>query len=275
VSSPTWHPAGRVHPDRLRTTSVTEFTRPTVTGIDDLTLLELAAVLGAAALGGALQSTLGFGASFTLVPTLAVLAPQLLPGSVIVAIVPMSLLMIARDRRGFDARAVGRVSVGRLPGIAVGAVVVALLPLRWLTASIAVVLLSAVLSMAAGWHVEVTRPREVVAGAISGLTGTAAALGGPPLALLYRGTTGPVMRPTLAGVWLAGTGPVLLALALAGSLTGHQALVGVWLGVAMVVGLVLAAPGVARLDDALLRRLVLAWAAVGGLFALARAVVGA
>jgi uncharacterized protein len=235
----------------------------------------LAAVLGAAALGGALQSTLGFGASFTLVPALAVLAPQLLPGSVIVAIVPMSLLMIARDRRGFDAWAVGRVSLGRLPGIAAGGLVVAMLPLRWLTAAIAVVLLLAVLSMAAGWQVRVTRAREIVAGAISGLTGTAAALGGPPLALLYRGTTGPVMRPTLAGVWLVGTVPVLIALAVAGSLTWNQALVGVWLGVAMVIGLALAAPGVARLEDALLRRLVLLWAGVGGLFALARAVVGA
>lgn len=151
---------------------------------------------------------------------------------------------------------------------------VALLPLRWLTASIAAVLLLAVLSMAAGWHVEVTRSREVVAGAVSGLTGTAAALGGPPLALLYRGSTGKVMRPTLAGVWLVGTGPVLVALAVAGSLTGGQALVGGWLGVAMVVGLALAAPGVARLDDALLRRLVLVWAGVGGVFALGRALVG-
>ena len=208
-------------------------------------------------------------------PTLALFAPHLLPGSVIVAIVPMSLLMIARDRRGFDLRAVGRVSFGRLPGIAAGGVVVALLPLRWLTVSIAVVLLVAVVSMAAGWQLQVTRRREVVAGALSGLTGTAAALGGPPLALLYRGSAGNVMRPTLAGVWLAGTGPVLIALAVAGSLTSTQAMVGAWLGVAMVVGLGLAAPGVARLDDTVLRRLVLLWAAVGGVAALGRAVVGA
>jgi uncharacterized protein len=236
--------------------------------------LALPAVVVAAVLGGALQSTLGFGASFTLVPALAVFAPELLPGAVIVAIVPLSVLMIARDRRGFDGWAVGRVSLGRLPGIAAGGLVVAFLPLRWLTVTIAGVLLLAVASVAGGWKLQVTRPREVVAGAVSGLTGTAAALGGPPLALLYRDSSGGVLRPTLAGVWLVGTGPVLIALALAGSLTIEQATAGVWLGVAMVVGLTAAAPAVARLDDGMLRRLVLGWAAVGAVLALGRAVVG-
>lgn len=236
--------------------------------------LALPLVALAAVLGGALQSTLGFGASFTLVPALAVLAPELLPGSVIVAIVPLSVLMIARDRRTIDAGAVGRVSLGRLPGIALGGLVVAFLPLRWLTAAIAGVLLLAVGSVAGGWRLEVTRLREVAAGALSGVTGTAAALGGPPLAVLYRETTGPVLRPTLAGVWLVGTVPVLVSLAVAGSLTATQAVTGAGLGVAMVIGLTTAAPVVARLGDATLRRLVLAWAAVGALLALGRAVVG-
>lgn len=240
----------------------------------DTLSVALPLVLLAALLGGALQSTLGFGASFTLVPALAVLAPELLPGSVIVAIVPMSLLMIARDRRGFDVHAVGRVSLGRLPGIAAGGVVVAMLPLRWLTVAIAVILLGAVASVAGGWRLEVTRPREVAAGMVSGVTGTAAALGGPPLALLYRESAGAVLRPTLAGVWLVGTLPVLLALALAGSLTGEQALAGTWLGAAMVAGLTVAAPAVARIDDRMLRRLVLAWAGVGAVMALGRAVLG-
>jgi uncharacterized protein len=243
-------------------------------GFEGLGVSGLAAVLVAAALGGALQSTLGFGASFTLVPALAVLAPRLLPGAVVVAIVPMTVLMILRDRRGLDPWAVGRVSLGRLPGIALGGVVVAVLPGRWLTVAIAVVLLAAVASVAAGWQLSVTRAREVVAGMVSGVTGTAAALGGPPLGVLYRNTTGGVLRPTLAGVWLAGTVPVLLSLTVAGSFNGEQARVGVVLGVAMVVGLTVAAPGVRRIGDATLRRLVLAWAAVGAVLALGRAVLG-
>jgi uncharacterized protein len=244
-------------------------------GFEELGVSGLLAVLAAAALGGALQSTLGFGASFTLVPALAVLAPQLLPGAVVVAIVPMSILMVLRDRRGLDPWAVGRVGLGRLPGIVLGGLVVAMLPGRWLTVAIAVILLAAVASVAAGWQLSVTRPKEVAAGIVSGLTGTAAALGGPPLGVLYRNTTGGVLRPTLAGVWLAGTIPVLLALTVAGSFNGHQARVGVVLGVAMVVGLTVAAPGVRRIGDSMLRRLVLGWAGTGAVLALGRAMVGA
>lgn len=243
-------------------------------GLEGLGTTELVVVLLAAVLGGALQSTLGFGASFTLVPALAVVAPELLPGSVVVAIIPMSVLMLLRDRRGIDAPAVGRVALGRLPGIVAGGVIVALLPLRWLTVTIALVLLAAVASVAAGWRLAVTRRREVAAGIVSGITGTAAALGGPPLAVLYRDTTGPTLRPTLAGVWLIGSVPVLISLALAGSFNGLQAEVGVVLAVAMVLGLSLAAPGVGRIDDATLRRLVLGWAGVGAVMAIGRALVG-
>jgi hypothetical protein len=46
-----------------------------------------------------------------------------------------------------------------------------------------VTLLLAVASVASGYEVEVTRTSEAVAGVASGVTGTAAALGGPPLAL--------------------------------------------------------------------------------------------
>jgi uncharacterized protein len=227
----------------------------------------------AAVTAGGLQSTLGFGASFVLVPALAVAAPELLPGAIVVAIVPLSVVMIASQRGGLDLPVVGRVTLGRLPGIVLGGVVVASLPSRALTVAIAVVLLLAVGSVAGGWEVEVTRTNELLAGAASGLTGTAAALGGPPLAVLFRGTAGAVMRPTLAGVWLLGSLPVLVSLHLAGSLTGTQVRIGVLLGVATVLGLVLARPAVIRLPDHILRAAVLWWAGAGAALALGRALL--
>jgi uncharacterized protein len=230
------------------------------------------AVAAAVAAGG-LQSTLGFGASFVLVPALAIVAPELLPGAIIVAIVPLSVVMVASQRRGLDLAAAGRVTIGRIPGIALGGFVVAWLSPRALTVAIAVVLLLAVASVAGGWQLEVTRTSELVAGVASGLTGTAAALGGPPLALLYRGTAGRVMRPTLAGVWLLGSLPVLASLYLAGSLTGAQVRIGSLLGAATVVGLALARPAVTRLPDHTLRTAVLWWAGAGAALALGRALL--
>jgi uncharacterized protein len=232
---------------------------------------EAVAVLLAAMTAGALQSWLGFGASFVLIPVLAVVAPEVLPGAIIVAIIPLSATMIVVRRRGLDAAAVGRVTLGRLPGIVIGGALVGAMSQRGLTIAIAGTLLLAVVSMVVGWEIRVTRPREIAAGALSGVTGTAAALGGPPMALLYRGSAGERLRGTLAGVWLVGSVPTLLSLALFGSLTLDQVRFGALLTVPVVLGLIVAARGVARISDAVLRRAVLWWAGAGAVAAIVRA----
>lgn len=231
-------------------------------------------VLVAAWLGGVAQSTLGFGAAFATVPALAVAAPELLPGSMVVAVLPLSIAMLVRGRAGLDLGSLLRLNVGRLPGIAVGAGIVAALPTRGLTVVIAVTLLLAVCSSALGWELTVTGPRELAAGFASGLTGTAVALGGPPLALLYRGRDGAAVRPTLAGVWAIGGIPTLIGLALVGEFTRVQAQTGIALSVVLLVGLWTGSALVQRVADERLRTAVLWWAALGALLALWRAVLG-
>jgi uncharacterized protein len=234
---------------------------------------ELLALAVAGTVAGALQSSLGFGASFVMVPTLALVAPEMLPGAILVAVIPLSVGMILVQRDGLDLPAVGRVTLGRLPGIVAGGALVGALSVDALTVAIAIVLLAAVASAACGWEVPITRRNELTAGVVSGLTGTAAALGGPPMALLYRGAAGAHLRPTLAAIWLVGSAPILVSLATFGSLTLAQVLLGGLLAVVMLVGLTLAHPLVDRLSDGTLRRLVLWWAGAGSVVALARAVL--
>lgn len=231
-------------------------------------------VLMAGLLGGVAQSSLGFGAAFAVVPALAFTAPELLPGAVLVAVLPLSVLMVVRDHRGVDLSAVGRLSIGRLPGIVTGAAVVAVLPTRALAATIAVLLLLAVAASVGGFEVVVTPRREVGAGYISGLTGTAAGLGGPPLALLYQGRRGSVLRPTLAAVWALGIVPSLGSLAIAGEFTAVQFRAGVTLSVMMLLGMAGGVAVVRYLPEHRLREAVLWWAAVGGLLALGRSIAG-
>lgn len=231
-------------------------------------------VLLATWLGGVAQSTLGFGAAFATVPALALAAPELLPGSMVVAVLPLSVTMVALGRRHLDGRALARLTVGRLPGIVVGALIVAALPVRGLTVLIALALLAAVASSAVGWELAVTDRRELAAGFLSGLTGTAVALGGPPLALLYRGREGAVVRPTLAAVWAIGGVPTLIGLALVGEFTRAQAQAGAALSGVLLIGLWTGASLVKRVADDRLRLAVLWWAALGAVLALWRAVAG-
>lgn len=235
--------------------------------------LELLAVVLSAVAGGAVQATLGFGGSFIMVPAVAVLVPDALPASVLVGLLPLTAWVAWRDRDAVDRTAFVRISIGRLPGMALATAVVALAPPSVLTLVVAAVLLLAVAATAAGWSVPATRAAQGIAGAVSGFTGTAAALGGPPLALLYRDATGAGRRGTLSVVFALGIVIGLGMLAAVGEFEVDDVPMGLVLGAALTGGALLVAPLVRRLSDDVLRRAVLAWAAVGAVAALVRSFV--
>lgn len=232
----------------------------------------VALILVSAVLGGLAQGTVGFGAAFATVPALALAAPELLPGTMLVAALPLTALMAVLERSGIDRPATRRLLLARIPGIAIGTAVVVVADVRWLTMLVGAVLLAAVAAASFGWHLSVTPAREWAAGMISGVTGAATALGGPPLAILYRGRDPAVTRPTLAVVWAVGIAMTLVSLALVGSLTAMQVLLGAGLSVAVLCGLVLGRQVVARVSEVGIRSAVLWWAAFGGTAAIVRAI---
>jgi len=236
--------------------------------------LGVVGVVVATLAGGVAQGTVGFGAAFATVPALALTVPELLPGAMLTAALPLTVLMAWLERRRLDPAMARRLVLGRLPGLALGTAVVAVVDVRWLTAIVAVILLAAVAAAASGWRVTVTPGRELAAGVASGFTGAATALGGPPLAILYRHHDPGVLRPTLSLVWAVGIVLTLLGLAVTGSFTAVQAAVGGSLAVVLLLGLALGRVVVQRAPVERIRTAILAWAAVGGAAALVRAVLG-
>ncbi|GEM_PF-174918 len=234
----------------------------------------LVLVVTAAVLGGVAQSIVGFGAAFATVPALALTAPELLPGAMLVAALPLSVTMAIVGRGELDRPSANRLMLGRVPGIVIGTGIVVVVDVRWLTALVAVVLLAAVAAAAGGWRLEVTPGREVAAGVVSGVTGAATALGGPPIALLYRDRDPAVVRPTLGLVWAVGIVLTLVGLAGVGSFTRTQALVGVLLSALLLAGLLLSRPLLRILSPQRVRTGVLWWAGVGGVAALVRVIAG-
>lgn len=241
--------------------------RPTITPLEFLVLL------AAAVAGGAVQSVLGFGAAVVTVPAMAVIDVTLLPMASQFAMLPLVSTMVWRGRRDIDLHGAGRMLLGRVPGVAVGAWLVVILDRRGLTIFVAAILLFAVASMARGWTIPITPRTEAAAGFTSGVTGTATGLGGPPTALLYRTVSGPRMRATLALLFLGGIAMSLSTLAVLGEVEGRHAAVGLSTGLGTVVGLFLAVPVVRRFTDDQLRRGVLVWAATGAIVAVVRALI--
>lgn len=235
---------------------------------------EIIVLLLAAVAGGAVQSVLGFGAAVVTVPALAVIEPELLPVASLFAMLPLIATMAWRGRRVADLPAAGRMLLGRLPGVAVGSWLVVNLDTQALTLFVAVILLAAVASMSRGWHIPITPRTQAAAGFTSAVTGTSTGLGGPPIALLYQRVAGPSMRATLAILFFGGVLMSLASLALVGEVTWRDARIGVPMGGATLVGLLLAAPLVNRLSDRTLRRGVLGWAGIGAVIALGQALFG-
>lgn len=234
----------------------------------------LSLVLLAAALGGVAHTIAGFGATFVIVPALALIAPSHLPGAVMVAMLPLTLLMTVVDRGELDWVSARRLLLARMPGIAIGVGIVMIADERLLTLVVGAVLLVAVIAASLGWQLAVTPMREWSAGMLSGVTGAATALGGPPLALLYRQRDPAVVRPTLAIVWLVGIVMSIAGLVGVGELTVVDATLGVTLSAALLAGLVVGRALIAHASPAMIRSAVLWWAALGGVAAVLRAWLG-
>lgn len=231
---------------------------------------ELAACLVIVTLGAFVQGSVGFGINLIVVPVIAVLVPEAVPGSVVLLSLPLTITMMVREHHHIDRRGVAWVMAGRLPGAVIGAAVVVVVAPDVLTSIIGVAILVAVALSVARLHVAVRPATAAAAGLTAGVMGTAAGVDGPPLALLYQHHPGEAIRATLAACFVLGTVMSAAILVIAGELSGDQLLFTLELVPALVVGLLASVWGARHLRDRNVRPAVLVFAAVAGALTLVR-----
>ncbi|PLC11651.1 permease [Kocuria flava] len=228
-----------------------------------MTGVELLIVALVVAVASCLQGTIGFGLGMLSAPVVALLDPTLLPGSLVLLAGALTVLGVLRDRTAIDFRGTGWALLGRVPGTVAGALLVAALPPRVLALALAATVLAAVGLSALGWR---PRPRPAtvaVAGAASGLMGTATSIGGPPMALVWHGTSRARMRGTMSAFFLAGAVMSLVALLAVGSLDGRTLRFAAVLLPAMVLGFALSGVVNSRIDKRVVRALGMTASALG------------
>jgi uncharacterized membrane protein YfcA len=271
---------GEVTPDAGVTTVGAVAAGLTDVGLADVGLdvgLDVGAVLvpllvaGLAVLAGALvQSAVGLGLALLAAPVVTLLDPSVMPGAMQVLAFVLPLFTLAAEWRHVDWRGVGWALLGRLPGVLLGVWVVKAASPGTLAVIIGAMVLAAVALTA--WTVTVPRtPRTLaVAGVVSGVTGTATSIGGPPIALVYQHAKGPRIRATLAMYFAAGSLLSMTALAAGGELPPRALLAGVLLVPFVAAGFAAAAPLRRRLDAGRTRAAVLLVAAVSAVVLIAR-----
>ena len=234
----------------------------------DLSPLQLAAALVAVCVGATVQGSIGFGMNLVAVPVVAIIDPTVLPATLILAGLPVSALMVRREHHAIDRRGVGWILVGRIPGTLLGAWVVTVASRGALSVLLGVIVLAAVAMSALARPIPITASTSAAAGFASGTMGTAAAIGGPPLALLYQHRDGETIRSTLAASFFFGTVFSITILTIAGALAWRHVWIAIALTPGIAVGVALSTRLAATLDAAWLRPAVLAFAGLAGTVAI-------
>ncbi|MGP7734776.1 MULTISPECIES: sulfite exporter TauE/SafE family protein [Oceanimonas] len=218
----------------------------------------------AVAAGAFVQGSTGMGFALIVAPVLGLLAPALLPVSLLVLMLPLNAMIAWRERRSIDLLGTRWISLGRVVGTFGGLWVLVVLPLNQLNVLIGVSTIAAVL---ASWLAPAFSPNRrayVSTGVITGITETATGIGGPPLALVYQHMPVATLRASVATCFLIGELVSLLVLALNGRLQPELLQPVAGLLPALAVGLVLSQLVHRRLDARSLRRFVLLFAFTSG-----------
>jgi uncharacterized protein len=217
------------------------------------------------ALSALVQGAVGYGMALVAAPLLALVDATLVPVPLILLTSVHAVLAVVRD-----GRHAGWAMLGRLPGTGLGVLAVVALSQRLFSLLVGLGVLACVVLSLLPWR---PRPRPgslLLAGLVSGAGGTAAAIGGPPIALLYQDAAGSRIRGTIAGYFVLGSVTSIIALAAAGQVTGSSLANTAVLTPFLLAGFALSAPARQVLDNGWTRYAVLTVAAASAVLLLGR-----
>lgn len=228
-----------------------------------MTLGALAVLAVTFFVAAALQGSIGFGLGLVAAPVIALVDPSLLPALVVMLATLVTLLVVLRERADLDVRGAAWALSGRIPGSVLGAWLVVALPARALAWLVAGSVLVGVGSAFLGWRPPPRRRNLALAGAFSGVMGTATSIGGAPMAIVWQGQPPARLRGTMSAFFLVGSLVSVALLVAAGTVTPTVLVAVLGLSPAVVAGFLLSR-WVNRLLDAARLRLVALTASAGG-----------
>ena len=235
---------------------------------------EVSVLAAAVALGALVQGSLGFGLSLIAVPVFGIVAPSAAPATILLASLPLTVSMAMRERGHVDRAGVVQITLGRIPGTLLAVWILSIVSGSQISVVIGAAVIVAVAVSVLAPEFETGAKLRGTAGVMSGLMGTVAAVGGPPLALVYQRRPGAELRSTLALAFAIGSTMSLVALALGGHVEDDELVLAGLMVPALALGLAAAARLHRWLDRGWLRPAVLTFAAISGGVAMLRGLVG-
>lgn len=216
------------------------------------------------AIGALVQSVVGFGVAVVAAPVLVVVRPDLMPSALLMTSLALPLWELATGERDIEWRLFGAAILGRLALLPAGVWLVTMSSANLIAVIVGVMVLIAVIASVAHLKVQARPLPALGAGILTGISGTAASIGGPFFGLVLQHEPAARVRSTLAAFFVVGASTSLLGLAVAGQVHTGQLKAGLGWIPFVVAGALCSYPVRARIDPDRMRRGVLWVSALAG-----------
>ncbi|MGO1972314.1 MAG: sulfite exporter TauE/SafE family protein [Propionibacteriaceae bacterium] len=223
--------------------------------------------------GSTVQGLVGLGIGLVGAPIATILAPELMPGLLLWLALILPLGSLLRHHEEIDWRGLAWAMPARVPGTVLGVIVVANVTERQFGVVIGLVVLAAVLTTWRAVAVPIRPATLLGAGFISGITGTATSIGGPPMAILYQRRSPTQIRNTLAVYFIVGATLSLTGLGLTGELHIRELIFAAMMVPLLFIGLAVARRLARRVSPNRIRGAILVVCALSGASLLVRSLL--
>ncbi len=238
----------------------------------ELSLLQMIAAMGVVGLGAIVQGTIGFGMAVVAAPFLYQIDPALVPGPLIFSGMAIGALSARRYASEIDVSILGYALLGRVPGSMIGVLILTLVSIQHLSLVLGGAVLLAVVGSLFPYQLKTTPFTLFSAGLCSGMMGTAASIGGPPMALLLQNESGNRIRANLAVFFVVGSFISLVMLGINDLLSKEQLIYGVCLFPAVLMGHWMASKVAEKVEKERIRQIMLVLCSISGITAILSAV---
>ena len=221
--------------------------------------------------GALLQSLIGLGFALLAAPFLVLYDPGFVPVPMLLVGTFLPILILWRDRTGVDLTGVKSAIVGRIVGSILAVWLITSITQNTFLLVFGGVVVAAVILSTFSFNIQPTPSSVGIAGFFSGLMGTLAALGGPPMAIVYQNEKGNVIRGTLSAFFILGTLLSLFFLGVAGRVTTNDFKLFAYLVPGILVGFYLSNFAVGFVDRGYVRRILLSVSFLAGILVMIKA----
>lgn len=232
--------------------------------IADLSSIDLAIVLGIAAVGAIVQGSAGIGLGLVASPILLSIDPSFAPGPLLIGGVVVGARHMAAEWEDLDRPTLGRSLIGLPIGAIGGLAVLRVMAADTLSLMIGLLICAAALFLLSGVNVRRTNTVDVMTGAASAFTSITAALPGPPLVIGFADLSPRCLRCTVSVFVAATSAFAFVGLVAIGRFGQHEATLLAVMVPGLLLGVVLSRWTRPLLDRHWFRPAILALSFAGG-----------